>query len=159
MKACGIVTEDNPFHNGHAYQIEEIRNKLPVDVVIAVMSGNFLQRGEPAIVDKWTRTKMALAAGVDLVVELPVSFSTQPADFFAKGAIQILGDLKIDYLSFGVEEGLGKDFLNAAHWMVENESLISQKMSKFELVNVPYVKKIEALINELAPSFPLSLNS
>src|SRR5699024_11273204 len=95
MKACGIVTEYNPFHNVHAYQIEQIRKNLPVDVVISVMSGNFLQRGEPAIVDKWTRTKMALAAGVDLVVELPVSSSTQSADFFAKGAIQILGDLKI----------------------------------------------------------------
>lgn len=159
MKACGIVTEYNPFHNGHAYQIEQIRKNLPVDVVISVMSGNFLQRGEPAIVDKWTRTKMALAAGVDLVVELPVSSSTQSADFFAKGAIQILGDLKIDYLSFGVEEGLGKDFLNAAHWMVENESLISQKMSKFESVNVPYAKQMEELLNQLAPSFPLSLNS
>src|SRR5699024_5265876 len=104
MKACGIVTEYNPFHNGHAYQIEQIRNKLHVYVVSAVMTGNFLQRGEPAIVDKWTRTNMALAAGVDLVVELAVSFSTQPADFFAKGAIEILGDLKIDFLSFGVEE-------------------------------------------------------
>src|SRR5690625_2699771 len=130
MKACGIVTEYNPFHNGHAYQIEQIRKNLPVDVVISVMSGNFLQRGEPAIVDKWTRTKMALAAGVDLVVELPVSSSTQSADFFAKGAIQILGDLKIDYLSFGVEEGLGKDFLNAAR----SEEHTSELQSRGHLV-------------------------
>lgn len=159
MKACGIVTEYNPFHNGHAYQIEQIRNKLPVDVVIAVMSGNFLQRGEPAIVDKWTRTKMALAAGVDLVVELPVSFSTQPADFFAKGAIQILGDLKIDFLSFGVEEGSGVDFLKAATWMIENESLISREMIKRETMNVPYAKQMAELLNQLAPRFPIALNS
>lgn len=159
MKACGIVAEYNPFHNGHAYQIEQIRKKLPVDVVIAVMSGNFLQRGEPALVDKWTRSKMALAAGVDVVVELPVSFSTQPADFFARGALQILGALKIDFLSFGVEEGSAEDFLNAASWMVENEPLISQKIAQREAIDVPYAKQMEELFNQLAPSFPLSLNS
>src|SRR5699024_1905766 len=104
MKACGIVAEYNPFHNGHAYQIAEIQRQIKPDVVIAVMSGNFLQRGEPAIVDKWTRTKMALAGGVDLVVELPIVFSTQAADYFAQGAIQILHALEIDTLSFGVEK-------------------------------------------------------
>lgn len=71
MKSCGIVAEYNPFHNGHQYQIEQVRQTLKPDVVIAVMSGNFLQRGEPAIVDKWTRAEMALAGGADLVVELP----------------------------------------------------------------------------------------
>lgn len=159
MKACGIVAEYNPFHNGHAYQIKQVRHELQPDVVIAVMSGNFLQRGEPAIVDKWTRTKMALAGGIDLVIELPVHFSTQPADFFAKGAIQILGALNIDFLSFGVEEGSGAEFRKAATWMVENDALISRKMSQRDRIDVPYAQQMEQVLNQLAPSFPLQLNS
>lgn len=159
MKACGIVAEYNPFHNGHAYQIERVRHELKPDVVIAVMSGNFLQRGEPALVDKWTRTKMALAGGIDLVIELPVHFSTQPADFFAKGAIEILGHFGIDYLSFGVEDGSGPDFLKAATWMIENETLISHEMTQQDVINVPYAKQMEQLLNQLAPTFPLQLNS
>ncbi|HLR91640.1 MAG TPA: nucleotidyltransferase [Atopostipes sp.] len=159
MRACGIVAEYNPFHNGHAYQIEQVRKQLRPDVVIAVMSGNFLQRGEPAFLDKWTRTEMALAGGVDLVVELPVQFSTQPADYFAKGAIQILGDLNIDCLSFGVEEGLGEEFLQAARWMVENDALISHEMTKRGASDVPYAKRMEEVLSQLAPNFPLHLNS
>ena len=76
LKATGIVVEYNPFHNGHNYHATEARKLTNADVVIAVMSGNFLQRGEPAFVDKWTRTKMALQNGVDLVIELPYAFAT-----------------------------------------------------------------------------------
>ncbi|HEX5564168.1 MAG TPA: nucleotidyltransferase family protein, partial [Sporosarcina sp.] len=71
MKATGIVVEYNPLHNGHVYHAQQARMATNADVIIAVMSGNFLQRGEPAFVDKWTRTKMALASGVDIVFELP----------------------------------------------------------------------------------------
>lgn len=159
MKACGIVAEYNPFHNGHAYQIQQVRKKLDADVVIAVMSGNFLQRGEPAIVDKWTRTKMALAGGVDLVVELPVVFSTQPADFFAKGAIQILSALQIDALSFGVESGSAEDFLNGAQWLFENEGQIAEEIKKGENSGEPYAKQMEQIFERLAPDFPLHLQS
>ena len=159
MKACGIVAEYNPFHNGHAYQIERIREELNPDVVIAVMSGNFLQRGEPALVDKWTRTQMALAGGVDLVIELPVMFSTQVADYFGKGAIQILGDLGIDHLSFGVEAGTAEEFMSAARWMVENEDLISSEMTQNTAPDVPYAKQMEMVLSNLAPNFPLHLNS
>ncbi|WP_324837584.1 nucleotidyltransferase family protein [Cytobacillus kochii] len=67
MKAVGIVVEYNPFHNGHAYQVEQAKKETGADVVICVMSGNFLQRGEPAIVSKWARAEMALAGGCDLV--------------------------------------------------------------------------------------------
>ncbi len=74
MKATGIVVEYNPLHNGHVYHAQQARLATDADVIIAVMSGNFLQRGEPAIVDKWTRTKMALASGVDIVFELPYRF-------------------------------------------------------------------------------------
>ncbi|HZK23684.1 MAG TPA: nucleotidyltransferase [Atopostipes sp.] len=159
MKACGIVAEYNPFHNGHAYQVEQVRKEVGADVVIAVMSGNFLQRGEPAIVDKWTRTKMALGGGVDLLVELPVVFSTQPADFFAKGAIQILSALQIDTLSFGVESGSASDFFNSAQWLFENEERIAEEIKKGEKSKEPYAKQMELIIESLAPDFPLHLQT
>ncbi len=159
MKACGIVAEYNPFHNGHAYQIEQIRHTLKPDVVIAVMSGNFLQRGEPAIVDKWTRAKMALAGGVDLVVELPAIFAIQPADFFAKGALEILSTLQIDALSFGVESGAAVDFLSGAQWLFENEGRLAVEIQKAENSGEPYAKQMEQIIKKLAPDFPLPLHS
>lgn len=159
MISCGIVAEYNPFHNGHKYQIEQIRQHLNPDVVIAVMSGNFLQRGEPAIVDKWTRTKMALAGGVDLVVELPAIFAVQPADFFAKGAVQVLNTLNIDYISFGVEQGSAEDFLTGAEWMVSNEQRIDEAIRTSTDTHLPYAKQMEDIIKELAPTFPLHLNS
>ena len=71
MKILGIITEYNPLHNGHLYHLYKARERTGADYVVAVMSGNFLQRGEPAIINKWTRTKMALNAGVDLIIELP----------------------------------------------------------------------------------------
>lgn len=103
--ATGIVVEYNPFHNGHLFHLQEAKRQTDADTIIAVMSGNFLQRGEPAIVDKWTRTKMALAGGADLVIELPYAFATAHAPQFAKGAIQLLDALYCSYFCFGSEEG------------------------------------------------------
>lgn len=159
MKACGIVAEYNPFHKGHAYQIEQIRTNQDVDLIIAVMSGNFLQRGEPAVLDKWTRTRMALAGGVDLVIELPVVWSTQPADYFAKGALQILNALNIDYLSFGVENGTREDFLEAASYLVAEEEEISRKIQENQEMNIPYAKQMEKIVLEMNPNFPLDFQS
>jgi len=159
MKATGIVAEYNPFHHGHAYQIEHIRKKLNPDVVIAVMSGNFLQRGEPAIVDKWTRTYMALKGGIDLVVELPVVFSTQPADYFAQGALQLFRALNIDTVSFGVEAGTQDNFLQAARWMVQNEERLAAEIQKAETFEVPYAQQMAELVADLAPAFPIDISS
>jgi len=104
MKILGIITEYNPFHNGHLYHLSKAKEITGTDYVIAVMSGNFLQRGEPAIINKWARTKMALNAGVDLIIELPFIFSTQDANGFAFGAVKLLDSLQIiDYLCFGCE--------------------------------------------------------
>ena len=100
----GIIVEYNPFHNGHLYHLFKAKEITGADYVVAVMSGNFLQRGEPAIIDKWSRTKMALNAGVDLIIELPFVFSTQDANGFAFGAVKLLESLQIiDYLCFGSE--------------------------------------------------------
>ena len=106
MKTLGIIVEYNPLHNGHLHHLRESKKTAGADAVIAVMSGNFLQRGEPALVNKWARTKMALRAGADLVIELPVAFSSQPAEWFAFGSVSALHCTGIvDSLCFGSESG------------------------------------------------------
>lgn len=101
MTITGIIAEFNPFHNGHKYLLSQADG-----VKVVAMSGNFVQRGEPAIVDKWTRTRMALENGADLVVELPFLVAVQSADYFAQGAVDILEQLGVDKLAFGTEEVL-----------------------------------------------------
>ena len=101
MTVTGIIAEFNPFHNGHKYLLDQAEG-----LKIVAMSGNFVQRGEPAIVDKWIRAQMALENGADLVVELPFLVAVQSADHFAKGAVEILSRLGIDQLTFGTEEVL-----------------------------------------------------
>ncbi len=100
----GIVAEYNPFHNGHLYHLLKSKEITKDDYVVAVMGGNFTQRGESSIVDKWTKAEMAMAGGIDLVIELPALYSTSSAENFADGAIKILDSLKVvDHLSFGSE--------------------------------------------------------
>ena len=107
MKIIGIVAEYNPFHTGHAWHIQETRRQFREETaVVAVMSGNWVQRGECAITDKWTRTEMALAGGMDLVLELPTVWSTASAEGFARGAVSLLATTGVvDILSFGSECG------------------------------------------------------
>ena len=105
-KILGIVSEYNPFHNGHIVHLRQSIESTQSQFVIAVMSGNFIQRGDTAIVDKWTRAEMALRQGVDLVIELPTVYATSSAENFAYGAIKILDSIGIvDYVSFGSECG------------------------------------------------------
>lgn len=103
MKIFGVIAEYNPLHKGHLWQLQQIRHQFQPDVLLVVMSGNFVQRGDLAIVDKWQRTEMALAAGVDLVVELPLYGSIQAANLFALAAVQILQALAVTDLVFGTE--------------------------------------------------------
>lgn len=102
-KIAGIVVEYNPFHNGHRHHINETRKITQCDVLIAIMSPNFVQRGEPAFINKWDRTQVALDNGVDLVIELPTYYALQSADFFALGAIELLNLAAIDTLVYGAE--------------------------------------------------------
>ena len=90
MKTVGIIAEYNPFHTGHKYQLDQIHQKLHADYIVIAMSGDFVQRGTPALFSKHVRTRMALSCGADLVVELPVSVSTASAEGFAKGAVHLL---------------------------------------------------------------------
>src|SRR5690554_2763699 len=99
MKVVGIVAEYNPFHNGHMYHIEEAKKLTGADYLVVIMSGNFVQRGGPAIIDKYARAQAAIEYGADLVLELPVIYATASAEYFALGAISLLDKLGIvDYL-------------------------------------------------------------
>lgn len=103
MAVAGIIAEYNPFHNGHLYQIEQVKKALPDAPLVVAMSGNFLQRGEPACLDKWTRASQVLENGADLVVELPVTACVQPADRFAYNGVKALIELGVTDLFFGAE--------------------------------------------------------
>jgi predicted nucleotidyltransferase len=125
VKTVGIIVEYNPLHNGHVYHLQQTRLVSGADAVVAVMSGNFLQRGEPAVVDKWARTEMALRQGVDLVIELPVAYASQPAEWFAFGAVSLLDATGIvDSFCFGSESGeLG--------WMRQLAKLLHAEPDRF----------------------------
>jgi predicted nucleotidyltransferase len=106
MPIAGIIAEYNPLHNGHCHHIAESRRLIDADAVVCVMSGNFTQRGEPALVNKWARTEMALAANIDLVFELPVAFAARSAYHFARGAVVLLQKTGlVTHLCFGSESG------------------------------------------------------
>lgn len=104
LNAVGVIAEYNPFHNGHRYQLAEARRLSGADVTVVAMSGNYVQRGEPALFDKWIRAQAAVANGADLVVELPLNTAVQPADRFAQGGVQALAALQCQALAFGTEQ-------------------------------------------------------
>ena len=106
MLKIGIVAEYNPFHNGHLYQIEEIKKRMGKDntLIVAVVSGDFVQRGEFSYSDKWQKTEMALNHGVDIVVELPLYYSVQNAEIFSRMSTKILDYMELDFQVFGAEE-------------------------------------------------------
>ncbi|WZL74802.1 nucleotidyltransferase [Clostridiaceae bacterium 35-E11] len=106
MNVLGIVAEYNPFHNGHKYHLLESKRQTKATHTVVIMSGNFLQRGEPALTNKWIRAEMAVKEGVDLVIELPIIYACNSAELFAYGSISLLNHLKIvDFISFGSEAG------------------------------------------------------
>ena len=135
MKVLGLVTEYNPFHFGHKYHLEHSKALTGAEYSISIMSGSFVQRGEPSLVDKWTKAKMAIDNGVDLVIELPFIFASQSAELFAYGSLCLLDSLNIvDYLSFGSELG-DLHYLKAiADILVEEPS--SYKKSLKEYLNL-----------------------
>lgn len=105
MKTVGIIAEYNPFHNGHLYQLKKAKEVTGADFAVVVMSGDFTQRGTPAVFDKYTRCRLSLLAGADLCIELPVVYATASAELFAKGAVSLLSALGVDALCFGSECG------------------------------------------------------
>lgn len=150
MRSCGIVVEYNPFHNGHRYHAEKARELSGADVVVAVMSGNFLQRGEPAIIDKWTRTKTALQNGVDLVVELPFSWAVQSADYFARGSIMLLQALKCDTLCFGTDSDSFFDYGKYGRFFIEEKQAIDELFHELP-IGWSYPEKMAEVVSRLYP--------
>ena len=132
-KVLGIIAEYNPFHNGHLYHLKSSKKLTLTDYTVAIISGNFTQRGSTSIIDKWSKTKMALENGIDLVIELPVLYSISSAENFADGAIKILNSLGIiDYLSFGSETS-DIDILKNISEILYNEPIDYKKLLTKEL--------------------------
>ena len=115
MKILGIVVEYNPFHTGHLYHLEKAKEIVQPDLTIAIMSGNYVQRGEVAIIDKFKRSELAIKYGVDLVIELPFVYVSQSADYFCKGAIDLLYHIGVTDLVFGSECGTIETFKEIAY--------------------------------------------
>ena len=103
MNKVGIICEYNPFHNGHIYHLEKVKELFPDSYIVLVLVGNFTQRGDLSVINKWDKTKIALKYNIDLVVELPFNIATSSANYYAKGAIDILNKLDCNYLVFGSE--------------------------------------------------------
>ena len=159
MKVCAIVAEYNPFHNGHAYLINELKKQKDIDVFIAVMSGNFVERGEAAIIDKWERSKCAINNGIDLVLELPYIYATQSSTYFAKGAIDICKLANVDYIGFGSEcanldnlKEIASTPINPDHLHIALDSgmsypkayqLLTSEMYPNDILAVAYLKELE----------------
>lgn len=152
MKACGIIVEYNPFHNGHYFHLHQSKQKTDSDIIIAVMSGNFLQRGEPALVSKWARTKMALANGADLVIELPYVFATQKAEIFAAGSISILSALDVDAVCFGSESGDIEAIQNTISFLKANNETYNSYIKQFLLKGNSYPKSASLAFQKLSGS-------
>jgi len=148
MQTGAIICEYNPLHNGHAYQIQETK-KQGITHLIAVLSDDFVQRGDTALLNKFDRADLALQAGADLVIELPVPYSCASAEFYAKGAVQILHDLNItDYLSFGCSGNPEKlNFL--AQLLIKNQ--FSDQIQKFLKSGCSYPSAIYQSVCEIAP--------
>lgn len=134
MKILGIIVEYNPFHNGHIYHIQKAKEITQCDYTIAVMSSSFVQRGEPAIIDKWQRSQLAIEYGIDLVIELPFIYSCQSADYFAKGAIDLLHAIGVTDICFGSEDGKIDTFIEIAY-AIQKHSLQYNDLIKKAMKN------------------------
>ena len=177
MHSVGIICEYNPFHNGHLYHLNKVKELFPDDTIILIMSGHFMQRGEPSIINKWDKTKIAIKYGVDLVVELPFPFATASADIFGYGALKLLDSLKVSNLVFGSESDNTESLKRLADIQINNDdynflvkkymkeglnypTATSKALSKFDdkTVNTPndilglsYIKAIKELNSSIIP--------
>lgn len=168
----GLIVEYNPFHNGHLYHIQQINEKFKDSIKIAIMSGDFVQRGEPSIINKFDKTRMALSYGVDIVIELPAFYSTQSAELFALGSIASLEKLSCDNIVFGSESdnleklknianiSLTKEFsLSLQTYLSEgfsyptafSKALFDEKLKSNDLLALEYLKAIKTLKAKINP--------
>ncbi|MBQ4561335.1 MAG: nucleotidyltransferase family protein [Clostridia bacterium] len=149
MKICAVIAEYNPFHNGHLKQIEYIKETLPDTAVVAIMSGNVVQRGELTVLDKYTRAHSAVLCGVDAVLELPYPWCGGSAGYFARGAMDIAKGIGADYLCFGSESGDIEELKLCADRMKSKEyTELLDKLTREEQ-NIPYIALSRSAYNEL----------
>ena len=142
MKVIGIIAEYNPFHNGHLYQINKIKELYPDSIIIAVVSSSFTQRGDISILNKWDKTSICLDNGIDIVIELPFVFATQSSDIFGTGAVKLLEKLHIDTLVFGTET-------DNIEWL--------KKIADLQLNNKEYDKKVKEYVG-IGLNYPTATN-
>ena len=150
MEKIGIIAEFNPFHNGHKYLIDKVKKLYNDSIIIVVLSSSFMQRGEISILNKWDKTNICLDNNIDLVVELPFVFATQSADIFAKGAIQILKNLKVDKLVFGSESNNIDNLITIANTELFNKdfsSLVKINLNNGDNYPTALAKAIKVLNN------------
>ncbi len=141
MKICAIICEYNPFHNGHLYQLQEAKRLSGADSILCIMSGNFVQRGEAAIMDKFSRARHAVLSGADVVIELPTVFATSNAELFAKGAIHVLSSIpEVTSLCFGCENADKDLLLKAASLLNKEPKEVSEKIKALTAMGMSYAK-------------------
>lgn len=158
MPTIGLITEYNPFHNGHLHHLQESLRITGAEASVAVMSGHFLQRGEAALLDKWTRAEMALVAGVDLVLELPFAFACNSAPYFAQGAVQCLDALGVvDGLCFGSEAGAIAPLDRAARLLVDAANEVAAGTASSLRQGLSYPAARARILARLDPDLPPGL--
>lgn len=146
MKIAGIIAEYNPFHTGHAYHIQKTRELTGADYIIVVLSGDFVQRGAPALYSKHLRTRMALLGGADLVFELPSTHACESAEFFAQNAVGLLDGLGcVDVLSFGSESGTIEPFLKLGSFLSAETPEYQNLIKKYLKKENPFQKRAVSL--------------
>lgn len=158
MVSIGIIAEYNPFHNGHLYQINKIKEKFEDSIIILIMTSNFSQRGDASLINKWDKTLIALKNKVDLVVELPFEFTTQSADDFAYASIKILKELKTEYLVFGSESNDIEHLKTSAKKQLSTEYKFVLKEELKKGINYPTALNKALNININTPNDILALS-
>lgn len=152
MKTLGIISEFNPFHNGHKYLLDKAKNDLGFDLSVTIMSGDFVQRGEPAIMDKYSRSKTAIESGFDLVIEMPSFVSLQAAEYFAIKSVTILDKMNIDYLAFGIENIEPSTFIKYTKAIINNQSIVDNDIKTYLGIGYSYpkaqIKALKKFIND-----------
>ncbi len=160
MKVVGIIAEYNPFHNGHKHHILEAKKQTDADYVIVVMSGNFVQRGAPSIINKYSRTKAALESFADLVFELPVIYSTASAQYFSLGAISLLEQLGlVDYVCFGSESGDIDSLTSVANYLNNNSIEYNKDINTLMKNGITFPEARQIAIKKNNPTIDSSIIS
>ena len=153
MKTVGIIAEFNPFHNGHRYLLHSARKQADAEIVIAIMSGSFVQRGAGAVYSKWHRAAAAVRGGADIVLELPVAYTLQSADFFAEGAVKMLCKLRVDAVSFGVESAALDDLMLIVDKMQTPSSSLHEHLKQNISRGMSYSAAFSEALKTVFPDF------